>query len=68
MHKYPAIDMKNENATKISMCSPKFEDTKGVIRNLKSKDGKYNGQIKKGQITIYKVLLRKLKIEQHEFH
>jgi hypothetical protein len=28
-----------------SVC-PKFEDTKGVNRRRKAKDGKYNGQIK----------------------
>ena len=47
----------------------KFEETKSVIRSRKSqKDSQYNVQIKltKGQITIYKTLHRKLKIEQHK--
>jgi len=44
-----------------------FEETKGVIRIRKSKDKQRNGQREttKGQTTIYKILHRKLKIEQH---
>jgi hypothetical protein len=46
-----------------------LEDTKVVIRSRKSKKYRqYNGQRKKGQTTIYKILYRKLKIEQHETH
>ena len=33
-----------------SVC-PKFEDTKGVNRKGKSKDGQYNGQVKKDKRT-----------------
>ena len=44
-----------------------FEDTQVVIRSCKSKkDGHCNDQ--KGQTMIYKILYRKLKIEQHESH
>ena len=49
----------------------KFEDTKGVIRNCKlKKDTQYNVQKKKdkGLTMIYKILHRKLKVEQHEPH
>jgi hypothetical protein len=49
----------------------KFEDTKGVIRNCKlKKDTQYNVQKKqdKGLTMIYKILHRKLKVEQHEHH
>jgi hypothetical protein len=49
----------------------KFEDTKGVNRSRKWKDGQYNDrkeEKKKGQTTIYKKLHRKLKIEQHKPH
>jgi hypothetical protein len=46
-------------------------DTKGVIRNHKSKkDWQYNGEKKKKggkvQTTVYKTLHRKLKIQKHE--
>jgi len=47
----------------------KFEDTKGVIRSCKLKDRQHNDQTKtkiKRQTTIYKILHRKIKIEQHE--
>ena len=44
----------------------KFEDTKGWIRILKSKDRQYNGQKTKGQTRIYKTLHRKS--SQHEPH
>ena len=41
-----------------------FEDTKGVIRILKSKKGRQNDDQKtEGQTTVYKALHRKLKIE-----
>ena len=44
-----------------------FEDTHAVIRSCKSKkDGHCNDQ--EGQTMIYKILYRKLKIEQHESH
>ena len=44
-----------------------FEDTQAVIRSCKSKkDGHCNDQ--EGQTMIYKILYRKLKIEQHESH
>jgi hypothetical protein len=47
-----------------------FEDTKGVIWSHKSKnDRQYSVEKKKstkGHSTIYKILHRKLKIEQHE--
>jgi len=49
----------------------KFEDTKGVIRNCKlKKDTQYNVQKKKdkGLTMLYKILHRKLKVEQHEPH
>jgi len=45
-----------------------FEDTKGVFRVRKLKDGQYNGQRAKGQTTIYETLYGKLKIVEHEFH
>ena len=45
-----------------------FEDTKGIIKIRKSKDRQHNDQKKKRQTTIYKILHRKLKIEQHEHH
>ena len=45
-----------------------FEDTKGIIKIRKLKDRQHNNQMKKGQTTIYKILHRKLKIEQHEHH
>jgi len=47
----------------------KFEDTNGVIRSCKMKDRQHNDQKKtkiKGQTMIYKILHRKIKIEQHE--
>ena len=49
----------------------KFEDTKGVIRNCKlKKDTQHNVQKKKdkGLTMIYKILHKKLKVEQHEPH
>jgi hypothetical protein len=46
----------------------KLEDTKGGISVLNSKDRQHNGQMKKGQTTIYKTLHIKLKLEQHEPH
>ena len=47
----------------------KFEYTKGVIRSHESKNSQYNDQAKKeGQPTIYKILHRKLNIEEHEPH
>ena len=46
----------------------KFEDTKCVIKNRKSKKNRqYNDKNKKkGQTMMYKTLHRKLKIEKHE--
>ena len=44
----------------------KLEDTKGIIRNRKSKDGQYVWRKEKGQIVIYKTLHRK--IDQYESH
>jgi len=47
----------------------KFEETKEVIRSSKSK--RNNGQKKKrtnGETMIYKILCRKLKVEQYESH
>jgi hypothetical protein len=47
----------------------KLEYTKGVIRSHESKNSQYNDQAKKeGQPTIYKLLHRKLNIEEHEPH
>ena len=47
-----------------------FEDTKGVLRTRKSVKKTVNTMAKRkrinGKTTIYKTLLRKLKIEQHE--
>jgi len=47
-----------------------FEDTKGVIIIRKSEDTNTMAKRKKtkGQTTIYKTILRKLKIDQHEPH
>jgi hypothetical protein len=47
-----------------------FEDTKGVIRNRKSKDRQYNGRTKryKRKTTICKTFHIKTKIEQYELH
>ena len=55
----------------IQILQEEFEDTKGVIRILKSKKGRqHNGQQKMDEITntISKPLHRNLKIEQHEPH
>ena len=52
-------------------CCKKLKDTKGVIRSRKSKkDRQFNGQkkLKKEQTMIYKILHRKLKIEQYGHH
>jgi len=47
-----------------------FEDTKGILRTRKSVKKTVNTMAKRkrtnGKTTIYKTLLRKLKIEQHE--
>jgi hypothetical protein len=43
-----------------------FEDIKDVIRICKSKKDRQQRKGPKGQTTIYKTLLRKPKIEQHE--
>jgi hypothetical protein len=44
-----------------------FEDTKRVTTSHESKTSKqHNSQKKKRQTVIFKTLLRKLKIEQHE--
>jgi hypothetical protein len=45
-----------------------FGDTKGIIKIRISKDRQHNNQTKKGQTTIYKILHRKLKTEQQEYH
>jgi len=45
----------------------KYKDIKGIIRSRNSKnDRQHNGQKKKVQTTIYKILHRNIKIEQHE--
>ena len=44
-----------------------LKDTKGVIRNRRSKDRQYNGKIQMSYDDV-QALLRKLKIEQHELH
>ena len=46
----------------------KFEDVKGAIRSRKSKERQYNTKKTKGQAMIYKILHKKLNIEQHESH
>ena len=46
----------------------KFEDVKGAIRSRKSKERQYNAKKTKGQTMIYKILHKKLNIEQHESH
>ena len=46
----------------------KFEDTKGITKNRKSKDLILQWTKKKGHTIIYKILHRKLKIEQYEPH
>jgi len=50
-----------------------FENTNGIIRSLKSKDRQYKDNnttttTTKRQTMIYKILCRKLKIEQQESH
>ena len=44
-----------------------LKDTKGVIRNRRSKDRQYNGKIQMSNDDV-QALHRNLKIEQHELH
>ena len=45
-----------------------LEDTKGVIRSRKSKDGQKQWAKEKRHTIMYKTLQKKLKIEQHELY
>ena len=49
---YLDYDKEIPNYDYLKMCSKKFEDTKGVIRNHKSKDKQYNSQNKRYKRTI----------------
>ena len=45
----------------------KFEGTKGLAEAVNQRtDSTYSGQMKKGQVTIYKALFRKLTTKQYE--
>ena len=57
----------NGQSTKKTKGQEKFEKAKGTIRSRKlKKNRQYNGQTKKDKR--YKILYRKLKIEQHKHY
>ena len=64
--KYPLF--KYEHNIDFRQHEKKFTKGGGIRFRKSKKDGQYNGKIKgtKGQTMIYKILHRKLKIEQHE--
>jgi hypothetical protein len=56
----------NGQSTKQTKGQEKFEKAKGTIRNRKLKNRQCNGQTKKDKR--YKILYRRLKIEQHKHY